>query len=83
VASFHEHDDDDELEREYDDEQLADVSADEPVADDPQDEDEEHRRFRRIKNAKCTKHSQTTEALPQNPPHRRNLNGAFSVADDR
>jgi hypothetical protein len=44
--------DDDELGPEYDDEQLADVSANEPTADAPQDENEEHRRIRRLKNAK-------------------------------
>ncbi|RLM54709.1 hypothetical protein C2845_PM10G14270 [Panicum miliaceum] len=37
----------DELGTQYDNEQLADVSADEPPADAPQDEDEEHRRIRR------------------------------------
>jgi hypothetical protein len=40
--------DDDELGPEYDDEQLTDVSADEPMADTPQDENEEHRRIRRV-----------------------------------
>jgi hypothetical protein len=43
---------DDELDPQYDNEQLADVSADKPTADAPQDEDEEHRRIRRVKNAK-------------------------------
>jgi hypothetical protein len=43
---------DDELDPEYDNEQLVDVSTDEPTADAPQDEDEEHRRIRRVKNAK-------------------------------
>jgi hypothetical protein len=32
----------DELDPQYDNEQLADVSTDEPTADAPQDEDEEH-----------------------------------------
>jgi hypothetical protein len=36
---------DDELDPEYDNKQLADVSADEPTADAPQDEDEEHQRI--------------------------------------
>jgi hypothetical protein len=31
-----------------------DVSADEPIADAPQHEDEEHRKIRRVKNAKHT-----------------------------
>jgi hypothetical protein len=44
----------DELDPQYNSEQLVDVSADEPTADVPQDEDEEHRRIRRVKNAKCT-----------------------------
>jgi hypothetical protein len=44
--------DDDELGPEYDDEQLMDVSANEPMADAPQDKNEEHRRIRRLKNAK-------------------------------
>jgi hypothetical protein len=35
----------DELGPQYDNEQLADVSADEPTTDAPQDEDEEHRRI--------------------------------------
>jgi hypothetical protein len=43
---------DDELDPKYDNEQLADVSVDDPTADAPQDEDEEHRRLRRAKNAK-------------------------------
>jgi hypothetical protein len=42
----------DELGTQYDNEQLVDVSADEPTAVAPQDEDEEHRRIRRAKNAK-------------------------------
>jgi hypothetical protein len=44
--------DDDELGLEYDDEQLADVSADEPMADAPHNENKEHQRIRRLKNAK-------------------------------
>jgi hypothetical protein len=39
---------DDELDPQYDNEQLADVSTDEPTADAPRDEDEEHRRTRRV-----------------------------------
>jgi hypothetical protein len=35
----------DELDPQYDNEQLADVSTDEPTADAPQDKDEEHRRI--------------------------------------
>jgi hypothetical protein len=43
MASLHEHDDDDEPGREYDNELLADVSINECTTDAPQDEDEEHR----------------------------------------
>jgi hypothetical protein len=39
---------DDELDPQYNNEQLTDVSADELTADAPQDEDEEHRRIRRV-----------------------------------
>jgi hypothetical protein len=45
----------DELGTQYDNEQLVDVSADEPTADAPQDADEEYRRIRRAKNAKHAK----------------------------
>jgi hypothetical protein len=68
LASLHEHDDDDEPGRKYDDKLLADVSADECTVDAPQDEDEEHRRIRRIKNAKCAKRRQNIEARARNPP---------------
>jgi hypothetical protein len=40
--------DDDEQGPKYDDDQLAEVSADEPIADAPQDENEEHRRIWRV-----------------------------------
>jgi hypothetical protein len=69
-------------ERDYDDELLADVSADERTTDAPQDKDKEHRRMRRIKNAKHAKRMRNAEARARNPPHRRNLNGAFAAADD-
>jgi hypothetical protein len=36
---------DEELDPEYENEQLADISADEPTTDAPHDEDEEHRRI--------------------------------------
>jgi hypothetical protein len=65
---------------EYDDELLADVFTDGRTEDAPQGEDEEHRRIRRLKNAKCRRN---TEACARNPSHHRNLNGAFAVADDR
>jgi hypothetical protein len=83
MASLHEHDDDDEPGREYNDDLLADVSADEHMADAPQDEDEDHRRIRRIKNAKHAKCRRNMEAHARHPPHRRNLNSAFTAVDDR
>jgi chromatin segregation and condensation protein Rec8/ScpA/Scc1 (kleisin family) len=83
MAFLHEHDDDDEPGREYNDELLADISADERMADAPQDKDEEHIRIRRIKNTKRAKHRQNAEARARNPPHRINLDGAFAAADDR
>jgi hypothetical protein len=82
MASLHEHDDDDEPRREYDDELLIDVSTDERTADAPQVEDEEHRRIRRIKNAKHAKRRLNAEACARNPPHSKNLNGAFTAADN-
>jgi hypothetical protein len=45
--------DDDKPGPEYNAELLADVSADESTADAPQDKNEEHRRIRRLKNAKA------------------------------
>jgi hypothetical protein len=83
MASLHEHGNDDEPGREYDDELLADISSNESTADVPQDEDEEHRRIRRIKNPKRAKHRRNMEAYARNPPHQRNLNGAFATSDDR
>jgi hypothetical protein len=62
MASIHEHGDDDEPGREYDDELLADVSTEERTADAPQDEDEECKRIRRAKNAKHAKCRRNTEA---------------------
>jgi hypothetical protein len=51
MASLH-NPDDDEPGPEYDDEQVANVSADEPTPDAPQDENEEHQNVRWLKNAK-------------------------------
>jgi hypothetical protein len=45
MASLHEHSDDDEPGRVYDNKLLADVSADERTVDSPQGEDEEHKRI--------------------------------------
>jgi hypothetical protein len=44
MASLHNMEED-ELDSQYNSEQLVDVSADEPTADAPKDEDEEHRRI--------------------------------------
>jgi hypothetical protein len=59
--------DDDELGLEYDDEVLTDVSANEPTADAPQDENEEHRRIRWLKNAKRAQHKWNAENHASNP----------------
>jgi hypothetical protein len=75
--------DDDELGPEYDDEQHADVSADEPTVDAPHDENEEHRRILRLKNAKCAQRRQNTQNRARNPMYQRNLNNAFATATDR
>jgi hypothetical protein len=83
MAFLHEHGDNVEPGREYDDELLADISTNERTVDAPQDEDEEHKRIQRIKNAKRAKCRRDMEARAWNPPHRRNLNGAFATADDR
>jgi hypothetical protein len=48
----------DKLDPEYDDEQLADISADEPTADAPQDE---HQRIRRVTNAKRAQRKRNEE----------------------
>jgi hypothetical protein len=55
MASLHEREDDDEPGREYDDELLVDVSANERTTDARQDDDEEQKRIWRIKNTKRAK----------------------------
>jgi hypothetical protein len=82
MASIHDHVEDDEPRREYDNELLVDISGNENTANTPQDEDEELRRARRAKNAKRPKHRQNTEAHTRQRPQR-NFNGAFTVAADR
>jgi hypothetical protein len=69
----------DELNPQYDSEQLVDVSADKPIADAPQDEDEEHRRIRRAKNAKCTQHRRNAQNCAR---VLRDLNNAFAAVAD-
>jgi hypothetical protein len=71
---------DDKLDPQYDNEQLADVSADEPTADAPQDEDEEHQRIRRVKNAKCAQCGRNTQNRAREP---RDLNNTFAGVADR
>jgi hypothetical protein len=68
---------------EYDNELLADVSADETMADAPQDENKEHRRIRRLKNAKHAQRRQNVENHARNPMYQRNLNNALAAAADR
>jgi hypothetical protein len=68
-----------ELGTQYDNEQLADVSADEPTANAPQDDDEEHRRIRRAKNAKRAQRKSNAQNRARKP---RDLNNAFAAAMD-
>jgi hypothetical protein len=69
----------DELDTQYDNEQLADVSADEPTANSPQDEDEEHRRIRQAKNAKRAQRRRNAQNRAREP---RDLNNAFALVVD-
>jgi hypothetical protein len=78
MASLH-NVEEDELGTQYDNEQLADISADEPTADAPHDEDKDHRQTRREKNAKraqCRRNMQNHAREP------RDLNNAFAVVVD-
>jgi hypothetical protein len=59
--------DDDKPGPEYDDELLADVSTDERTMDAPQNENEEHRRIRWLKNAKRAQHRGNVENHALNP----------------
>jgi hypothetical protein len=70
----------DELDPQYDNEQLTDISADEPTADAPQDEDEEHRRIRRAKNAKRAQRRRNAQNCACEP---RDLNNTFATVADR
>jgi hypothetical protein len=82
MASLH-NADDGEPGPEYNDELLADVSVDERMASTPQDENEEHRSIRQLKNAKRAQCRRNIENRACNPMHQRNLNNAFVVAVDR
>jgi hypothetical protein len=74
---------DDEPGLEYDAELLADVSGNEHTTDAPQNENEEHKRIRQLKNAKCAKCRWNAENCTRNLLYRRNLNSAFGTAEDR
>jgi hypothetical protein len=68
-----------ELDPQYDNEQLANISADEPTADAPQDEDEEHRRIQRVKN---TKRTQRRRNAQNHTCEQRDLNNNFVAVVD-
>ncbi|RLM44328.1 hypothetical protein C2845_PMPSC055982 [Panicum miliaceum] len=70
----------DELGTQYDNELLADVSADEPTTNAPHDEDEEHRRIRRAKNVKRAQLRRNAQNRARKP---RDLNNAFAAVADR
>jgi hypothetical protein len=74
---------DDELDPEYDNKQLANVSADEPTADTPQDKDEEHRRIRRVKNAKRAQRRCNVQNRARDLMYQRDLNNAFATVADQ
>jgi hypothetical protein len=62
MASIRNHDDDDEPGNQYDNELLAEVFADENMANVPQDKDEERRRVCRARNSKPAKRRWNVEA---------------------
>jgi hypothetical protein len=66
-----------------DTELLADISAHERTVDPPQDETEEYRWIRRLKNPKRAKRRQNEENRARNPLYQRNINNAFIAARDR
>jgi signal transduction histidine kinase len=70
---------DNELDPQYDNEQLVDVLADEATANAPQDEEEEHRRIRRAKN---TKRAQSRRNAQNHARELRDLNNAFAAIAD-
>jgi hypothetical protein len=74
---------DDEMGPEYDSEQLADVSAHEYIANAPQDENEEHRRIRQVKNAKCVQRKRNMENRARGLMYQRDLNNTFAVVADQ
>jgi hypothetical protein len=70
----------DELGTQYDNEQLADISADEPTVDAPQDEDEEHQRIQRAKNAKRAQRRHNAQNRAREP---RDFNNTFATVANR
>jgi hypothetical protein len=79
MASLH-NAEENELGTQYDNKQLADISADEPTTDTPQDEDEVHQRIRRAKNAKRSQRRRNAQNYTSEP---RDLNNAFVAVADR
>jgi hypothetical protein len=75
--------DDDELGLKYDDELLANVSADECTVDVPKDENKEPRRIRWLKNARRALRRRNAENRARNPLHQRNLNNTFAAGANR
>jgi hypothetical protein len=59
------------------------MSAGEGMVDAPQDENEEHKRIRQLKNAKRAQHRRNEEKRIHNPMHQRNLNNAFADTTDQ
>jgi hypothetical protein len=78
MASLH-NTEEDELGTQYENKQLADVSADEPRADAPQAEDKEHQRIQQAKNAKRTERWHNAQNCTREP---RDLNNAFAAVTD-
>jgi hypothetical protein len=77
------HAEDDELDPEYDNKQLADISTDEPTADAPQNEDEEHHRIQRVKNAERAQRRRNTKNGARDLMYQRDLNNTFAAVADR
>jgi hypothetical protein len=71
---------DDKMDPQYDNEQLTDLSAEQPTTDAPQDEDKENRRILRVKNAKRAQRRRTAQNHAREP---RDLNNAFAAVADR
>jgi hypothetical protein len=83
MASIRGVEEDDELGPEFDAELLTDISGDKCVVDALQDEDEERRRIRWLRNIKRTKCKQNVEYHACHPLQRRNLHNAFTAGDEQ